>query len=653
MRYKSRRFILLATESLSTLGKASVRSIRALEWADKAIGISTTLGNSMRRLSVVLLSSFAGCAYTPGPTQASPPTAMKADPSPLPRPDMPAVMKAVPAPPPRPDMPAVMKAVPTPQPTPAEPTIPAGMPDPAICPEPPPAKPVGASKAASNAQPYRPFPATWQKTLDSFTANGSIPGAVIIVKSPDWGVRVGTTGVSNLVSRTPVSPDMQFRVGSVSKAFIAQAILRLEQEGKLKLTDHVLDYLGDNQLVAGIPDIEKITVANLLQMSSGISNYLGAPDIGYSPQVTPQRHFDPDELISVVSKSGPSGRTEACPQNLELERGQPPLLCPDFPPGQAYPNPYWFELFNAQPPAPAPYRMWYYSNSNYILLGRIAEKVTGLKAEEVLKRYVFDVAGLKDTYFATTAAKDLPAMHGYTKYGSIPYPNPVYTDWCDVTATNPTYAWTAGAVVSTPWDLLKFEDAMFAKDTLLNSGTKNKWLTFVSADIHFGWEPMQYGVGGLMQPERSYGTARGHGGAYPGYKALLYYFYDQQTSFVLATNTWDQEYEVNMLDEIMPLVSSAVTTPRAKRTASGTVRLAWQAGRVYGKSYNVYWGTDAAKVDRADESRHEGVGLVTVPGVEAEVNVAPGKTYYWRVDTVAPGEKLPLVNGPLWRFSTR
>ena len=93
----------------------------------------------------------------------------------------------------------------------------------------------------------------------------------------------------------------------------------------------------------------------------------------------------------------------------------------------------------------------------------------------------------------------------------------MFTNWCDVTAINPSYGWTAGAIISTPWDLLKLEDTVFETDKLLNPGTKNKWYTFSSSDIHPGWKPIQYGVGALMQPERSYGTARGHGGAFPGY----------------------------------------------------------------------------------------------------------------------------------------
>ena len=273
--------------------------------------------------------------------------------------------------------------------------VPPGYP-PAVCPPVPPAASPQAKRGSANAVPYRPFPATWQSTIDALVADGSIPGAVIIVKSPDWGVRVGVTGEANLVSHQKMSPDMQFRVGSVSKAFLAQAILRLEQEGKLKLTDPVLTYLGDNQTVAGIPNIDKIVVADLLQMKSGVSNYLEDSGIGFSPQVTPDKHFAPDDLAAAVSKTGQSSGK--------------PLVAPLFAPGTTYPNPYWESVLQKQPPTPvpAPYPAWNYSNTNYILLGMIAQEITGLPPEDFLQTYVFDVAGLTDTYFATDAKQPRP-----------------------------------------------------------------------------------------------------------------------------------------------------------------------------------------------------------------------------------------------------
>jgi D-alanyl-D-alanine carboxypeptidase len=507
------------------------------------------------------------------------------------------------------------------------------------CPVPPPAS-APSSAMPSNALPFRPFPVTWQAVLDKFVADNVVPGAVVIVKSPSWGVRVGTAGFANIANRTKPGPEEQFRVGSVTKVFTAQTILQLEQEGLLKLTDPVLKFLSGDAIVRAIPNIEKVTVADLLQMKSGITSYT-TDKLSIAVRTDPSKSYTPDDLMAIL---GPNAT---------------PVLSPDFTPGETYPDPYWFELYKVlKVPKPSNYPYWYYSNSNYILLGMIIQKVTRMPAVSAIQRYVMNKLGLKDTFLATDA-KYIPAMRGYTQYDALNQ-NKIYTDWCDVTATNPSYAWTAGAIISTPWDLLHLLESMFETQRMLNDGTKEKWLTFVSADIHLGWAPIDYGVGALMQPHRPYGDFRGHGGAYPGYKALIYYFYDARTSFVLATNTWDQSGEsapeVAMLDKLMPLVKSSVTTPHPENEGlvrvgpRGKAKLAWQTGRVYGDSFNVYLGKDANKVDVADAHSHSGTALVVTTENFTEIgNLAPGKTYYWRVDTIA---KDVQITGPLWRFRT-
>jgi hypothetical protein len=111
-----------------------------------------------------------------------------------------------------------------------------------------------------------------------------------------------------------------------------------------------------------------------------------------------------------------------------------------------------------------------------------------------------------------------------------------------------------------------------------------------------------------------------------------------------------------MLDEIMPQVSSAVTTPQPVNDAvlsGGTAKLGWQAGRMYGDKYDIYWGTSQDAVDRASAEHHAGVERQTVTGLVASVPVKPGTTYYWRVDTISPGQSLPFVIGPTWRFRTK
>ena len=490
--------------------------------------------------------------------------------------------------------------------------------------------------AASNALPYQPFPENWQAVLDGFTASGQIPGAVVIVKSPNWGVRVGTTGYADLLHKVKPAPDMSFRVGSVTKAFTAQLVLMLEQQGKLKLTDPILTYLGDNSVVAAIPNISKITIADCLQMKSGIANYLGYPAIATSPDNSPHKQYTPTELLAVLSPNIPN------------------VLSPDFAPGATYPNPYWVAFMGPNTPPTAdypPYAWWSYSNSNYILLGMVAEKVSGMTMQDAVHTMICQTLGLDDTSFATDLTTPSKMMHGYTRLDALR--NPKYTDWVDVTDIDPSYAWAAGAIISTPWDLLHFLDSIFKTNLLLSKGTKEKWLTFVSAAIH--WADVEYGMGGLMQAQRAYGELRGHGGAYPGYKTVMYRFYDSDISLIISVDTWDGQPEVDIMDSLMPLVTGAATDPTPAQHGaipygSAQVTLNWRPGRVYGDSYNVYWGTNRDRVTTASARSHDGVEMRTTTTTAATIGpLDPQATYYWRVDTVlAQG----TVAGPTWSFTT-
>lgn len=506
--------------------------------------------------------------------------------------------------------------------------------------------------AASNVLPSQPFPATWQAKLDEFT-KGLAPGVVAIVKSPNWGVRVGTSGVANLATGAKPSPTMPFRVGSVTKSFTAQTVLQLEQQGKIRLTDPILKFLGASPVVSAIPNIAKVTIGDCLQMKTGILGYLANTNLLNTQFVSPLKHYVPEQLLAVLAPDAV------------------PKLEPKFVPGDWVPNPYAVTenpknqtnsvqtLYNVWPQyftnRADPYWIpaWDYSNSNYTLLGMLIEKVTGLPLAEAIRTMICAKIGLTDTFLANDGTVPVNMMRGYTKFNAE-QDKQIYTDWHDMTDADPSYAGAAGAIISTPWDLLHYLETIFKTDVFLNAGTKDKWLSFVSADSH--WAGNDYGVGGIIQAHRTYGDARGHGGFFYGYKTLIYYYPDSDISFVLSLNTTDNgEMEVDIMDAILPLVKSSAMAPQPANNATMTlpvntnqVQLAWQAGRVYGDSYNVYWGPDANSVDTATATSHAGVNMVTTTNLTVAIGgQKTGATNYWRVDTIAGTN---TVTGSPWLF---
>ncbi|HEX8171691.1 MAG TPA: serine hydrolase domain-containing protein [Thermoanaerobaculia bacterium] len=505
-----------------------------------------------------------------------------------------------------------------------------------------------AAHGRAQSENYKPFPATWQQALDQYTnkqnPNAAItPGAVVIIQSPQWGTRVGTSGYANIETKVAPRPDHHFRVGSVTKMFVAQTVLALEQQGKLKLNDQVAKYLSDDPTVMAIPNISLMTIGMLMQHISGMANYLGNPTIGSSYLTTPTRAFTPNELMAALAPNST------------------PVLSPFFMPLTGFTNPYW-TLTGSAPPEPGQYPSWFYSNSNYILLGMIIEEVTGKPVQDAIEQYVIKPLGLTDTYFALDPSIPADMMHGYTHQDwTLQYRE--FPEWKDVTVLNPSYAWSAGAIVSTPSDLLRFAKGIFETNTILNAGTKRKWLNFTSADME--WFNVDYGVGGIMQPHRMYGDARGHGGAIPGYKTLVYHFFDTDTYFIEALNTMDQYApttppEVAILDTLMPLVQGTAMEPGAT-PARDSVTLTWQPGMYYGE-FNVYVGADCSAVENGT------TGLMTKTTQTPKATftgLKPDTDYCWRVDSVPtpPLAVLPvpldgppnvpsLVQGLVWRFHT-
>jgi D-alanyl-D-alanine carboxypeptidase len=202
------------------------------------------------------------------------------------------------------------------------------------------------------------------------------PGIAVLIQSADGRIRSAAAGYSDLEKRTPMRVEDAFHIASINKTFTAVAVLRLVDEHKLSLSATLKQCLGE--AVAQIPNAERITVAQLLDHSSGI--YATNNDMDYlttviGPKADPTRVWTPPELIALASKnrSKPSGA-----------------------PGQGH----------------------YYSDTNYILLGMIVERVSGRPFKDHLTQTLLVPLGMNSTYFYSSfLGKDAhppePTVQGY------------------------------------------------------------------------------------------------------------------------------------------------------------------------------------------------------------------------------------------------
>jgi D-alanyl-D-alanine carboxypeptidase len=229
------------------------------------------------------------------------------------------------------------------------------------------------------------------------------PGAIVYVRTPT-ATRAGVAGYADRAARVSMRAADRYRIASVTKAFVCVVILQLEAEGKLDIDDPV-----ENYLPGLVPNGGAITLRELMNHTSGLFNYTDDSAFVNDPITNFARAWTPPQLLALAF---------------------------------------------AHPPNFAPGTNWSYSNTNYIVLGLVAEAVTGKPLGEDLQERIFTPLNLTSTSFPATIELAPDLVHGYVKLPGSPL--------IDISAgLNPTWGWAAGAIVSTARDVTTFYRTLF------------------------------------------------------------------------------------------------------------------------------------------------------------------------------------------------
>ncbi|MBX3189343.1 MAG: beta-lactamase family protein [Labilithrix sp.] len=295
-------------------------------------------------------------------------------------------------------------------------------------------------------------------------AHGNDTDAVMVVKDPSCGMRVLTSGPSKL------DASHLHRIGSVTKTYVAAVILTLASEGALGLEDPVAKF------VSGVTGGDEITVRQLLTHTSGLFNYTNDEQF---LQVARKKTFTPRELV---------------------------------------------DLALANPPSFAPGEGWEYSNTNYILLGMIAEAAGKAKIGALVRARVFAKVGLAATFFDGEEPVGGELAIGRDGWGR------------DVTRfADPSWAWAAGAMVASPADTATWIEALGA-GTFHDPATQAQMLVPTTTDD----KNLGYGLGVMLFGRAITGGAGpgiGHGGDLPGYHTQAFYFPEKKTTLVAIVDS--------------------------------------------------------------------------------------------------------------------
>jgi D-alanyl-D-alanine carboxypeptidase len=319
--------------------------------------------------------------------------------------------------------------------------------------------------------------------LEALRVKTGIPGISVAITFPDGTTWRGVSGLADVAAGRKVTPDTAFPVASVSKTFTAGLILGLVQDGTLGLDVSARSYLPT------LPIDPAITIRELLDHTSGLRDFFFGAGVDHALLSQPARVWDPARSLKYLGK-----------------------------------------------PFSKPGLSWHYSNTNYLVLGMIAEAVGHDTVADQLRARFFGPLGLDHTYYQAVEGPRGPVVHDYRFLGTSPKLTPI--DLSDGTAVVPftsvvTAAAAAGSIATTPTDLVQWAHALYA-GPLLDRPTRDAMI-----DDAFGTAKLKaaipYGLG-VQEVLVDGNPTLGHSGRYLGARAVFRWLPDQRIAIAVLTN---------------------------------------------------------------------------------------------------------------------
>jgi CubicO group peptidase (beta-lactamase class C family) len=297
--------------------------------------------------------------------------------------------------------------------------------------------------------------------VQPYVQDKTFMGSVLVARGADVLLSKGY-GSANLEWEVPNTPSTKFRLGSITKQFTAASILLLEERGKLKLDDPIKKYETDAPAAW-----DRITIFNLLTHTSGIPNFTDLP-----------------EYQTMQLSDTPVAKTIATVRDRTL----------DFFPGEKMS----------------------YSNSGYIVLGDVIEKVSGVSYERFVQDNIFTPLGMKDSGYDSNSAIIAHRASGYS-----PSPKgPVNAGFVHMSIPH-----AAGALYSTTEDLLRWEQALFGGKIVSATSLEKMTTPFKN----------NYALGVTVQTVSGRKVVQ-HGGGIQGFNTFLAYYPDDKLTIAVLAN---------------------------------------------------------------------------------------------------------------------
>lgn len=315
-------------------------------------------------------------------------------------------------------------------------------------------------------------------TIDEFIQKtveyNSFTGSALVADNQEVIFQKGYS-FANREWNIPNDIDTKFRLGSITKQFTAAVILKLREEGKLKLEDKITDHIPYYRKDTG----EKVSIHQLLIHTSGIPSYTSHPDFFGKDS---KRDYTVEEFVK-----------QYCMGDFDFEPGAD----------------------------------WAYNNSGYYLLGVIIEEITGMTYAEALHHYILDPLNMKETGFDKYEEIISKRADGYL-FLFIEYTNAPYI--------NMELPYAAGSMYSTVGDLFKWDQALYQPGLLTQESLDLMFTPHVAAmggHYGYGWSIVEKDIDGDDEVEKIIS----HGGGINGFNTLISRIPEKGQLIVLLNNT--------------------------------------------------------------------------------------------------------------------
>ncbi|HSL76796.1 MAG TPA: serine hydrolase domain-containing protein [Candidatus Limnocylindrales bacterium] len=322
-----------------------------------------------------------------------------------------------------------------------------------------------------------------QARLDRLRQRYAIPGVSVAIVLPDGSTWSGVSGLADVPHKLAVTRSTSFAIASVSKTFTAALILALAEDGRIDLDASVRTYLPGLKKVSS-----KVKVRQLLDHTSGLRDYFFHPSIDHLLLSRPDRRWDSARSLKYVGK-------------------------PYFEPGKG----------------------WHYSNTNYLVLGMIAEAVAKEPLADQVRTRFLDPLGLEHTWYQPEDVPQTDVAHGY-RFASTSTAAAAI-DLSDGTPLVPftsvvTAAGAAGGFASTARDLAHWAHALYSGEVL-----RPEYLAaMIDADATTALKStIPYGYGTQVVEIDGHRTL-GHSGRLLGFRSSVRYLPDQGVAIAVLTN---------------------------------------------------------------------------------------------------------------------